>query len=129
MVIVFLPFAAPPVAVPFVNAFDLRVVFGLELAFALESKLTSTVAFAAMFTLRLALAFTVTREYATPPTKLTTEPSRNAVFAKLAQTFTLSRGFRSVEFGDAYDRRIYYGRIVPLRPMKSNGTATHPPGP
>jgi hypothetical protein len=37
------------------------------------------------------LALTVTREYATPPTKLATEPSRNTVFAKLVQTSILSR--------------------------------------
>lgn len=91
MFIVFFPFADPPLAVPFVNAFDFAVVSGLELAFALESKLASTAAFAMTFTLRPALAFTVIREYATPPTKLTIEPSRNAVFAKLVQPLLYRR--------------------------------------
>jgi hypothetical protein len=91
--IVFFPFTVPAFVVFFAPAFDFAAVFAfaLDLAFALDPTLTSTAAFAVTSTLTRALALTVTREYATPPTKLATEPSRNTVFAKLVQTSILSR--------------------------------------
>jgi hypothetical protein len=90
--IVSFPFTVPTFVVFFAAAFDFATVFAPDSAFAFDPKLTAAPA----ITLTLASALIVTRELATPPTKLATEPSRNIVLAKLEQNLYFIAGLNSV---------------------------------
>ena len=81
--IAFCSFAVFAAVAFFATVFDFAAVFGSAFAFA-SAPPTLAVADNLTITLALAFALTVTGEWATPPIKLATEPSRITVFAKLA---------------------------------------------
>ena len=79
--IAFCSFAIIATVAFFATVFDFAAVFGSAFA---SAPPTLAVADNLTITLALAFALTVTGEWATPPIKLATEPSRITVFAKLA---------------------------------------------
>lgn len=78
--------------VDFAATVDLPAVcaVALDWTLAFTPRLTLTSAFASTCALILTSFLTIGRELTTLPTRLTTEPNRNIVFAKLVQTISLS---------------------------------------